>query len=130
MKQERAEIVKSGRWLYGGSVEYEVWIVRQNFEYWYEEEYDDEERLNEDGEVFAVVYARTAKWWDREVRSSVWKKRSTRLNEPSPAGFNGRITGLSRSTADEGISWAARLTLDRITLRLYYIARRYRGEPG
>jgi hypothetical protein len=58
MKKERAEIVKSGTWLYGGSISYEVWIVRQNFEYHYEEEFDESEHLNEDGELFAVVYAR------------------------------------------------------------------------
>jgi hypothetical protein len=58
MKIERAEIVKSGTWLYATSVEYEVWIVKQNFEYNYESEFDDMEQLNEDGEVFAVLYAR------------------------------------------------------------------------
>ena len=58
MKEEGAEIVKSGKWLYGGTVEHEVWIVRQNFEYWHEEEYDASERLNDEGEVFAVLYAR------------------------------------------------------------------------
>jgi len=56
--RERAEIVKSGTWLYGGTAEYEVWIVKQNFEYNYEEEFDAAERLNSDGEVFAVIYAR------------------------------------------------------------------------
>jgi len=36
-----------------------VWIVRQNFEYHYEEEFDvgTPERMNEEGEPFAVVYA-------------------------------------------------------------------------
>ena len=58
MKTELAEIIKSGTWLYGESVEYEVWIVRQNFEYHYEPEFDSAERLNADDEAFAVVYAR------------------------------------------------------------------------
>ena len=36
-----------------------MWIVRQNFEYHYEEGYADKpERLNEDGECFAVIVAR------------------------------------------------------------------------
>ena len=57
MKDESAEIVKSGEWLYDGTSPYEVWIIKQNFEYWYEEGYDESERLNRDGFVFAVRYA-------------------------------------------------------------------------
>jgi hypothetical protein len=54
-----AEIVKSGTWLYDGLVPSEVWIVKQNFEYHYEEGYSEEpEKLNEDGECFSVVIAR------------------------------------------------------------------------
>lgn len=56
-KELKAEIVKSGTWLYGGEVEYEVWIVKQNFQYDYEEEYDDAEELNESGEVYKLIYA-------------------------------------------------------------------------
>jgi hypothetical protein len=37
-----AEIVKSGTWLYDGLVPADVWIVKQNFEYHYEEEYSGE----------------------------------------------------------------------------------------
>ena len=56
---ERAEIVKSGRWLYDEQVPHEVWIVRQNFDFHYDEGYEDEpERLNQDGEVFQVLIAR------------------------------------------------------------------------
>jgi hypothetical protein len=57
MKEERAEIVKSGTWLYDSIVTHEVWIVKQNFEYWYEEGFDGAERLNAHGELFAVLYA-------------------------------------------------------------------------
>jgi hypothetical protein len=57
MKEEKAQIVKSGTWSYDGKVMYEVWIVKQNFEYWYEEDYDETEQLNENGEKFAVLYA-------------------------------------------------------------------------
>ena len=53
-----AEIVKSGTWLYDGLVPSEVWIVRQNFEYHYEEDADEPEVLNENGECFSVVIAR------------------------------------------------------------------------
>jgi hypothetical protein len=54
-----AEIVKSGTWLYDGLVPADVWIVKQNFEYHFEEEYSGEpEKLNEDSECFSVVIAR------------------------------------------------------------------------
>jgi hypothetical protein len=61
MKEETAEIVKSGAWLYDGRVTYEVWIVKQNFEYHYDEGFDESELLNANGEVFAVLYVRAAK---------------------------------------------------------------------
>lgn len=54
-----AEIVKSGTWLYDGSVPSEVWMVKQNFQYHYEADYSDEpEALNDHGECFSVVIAR------------------------------------------------------------------------
>lgn len=58
-KQERAEIVKSGTWLYDGLIPSEVWIVKQNFEYHYEEDYTDKpEALNADGECYGIIIAR------------------------------------------------------------------------
>jgi hypothetical protein len=61
-REEHAEIVKSGTWPYDGLIPSEVWIVRQNFEYHYEDGYSDEpERLNEDGECFSVVIARNGR---------------------------------------------------------------------
>ena len=54
-----AEILKSGTWLYDQLVPSEAWIVRQTFKYHYEADYADEpEKLNEDGECFAVICAR------------------------------------------------------------------------
>lgn len=55
---QRAEIIKSGTWFYAGAVRHEVWIVRQNFEYYYDEGFDRSERLNSDGELFAVIFAK------------------------------------------------------------------------
>ncbi len=53
------EIVKSGTWLYDNAIPHEVWIVKQNFEYHYEEGYEDgPEQLNADGEAYQVVYSR------------------------------------------------------------------------
>jgi hypothetical protein len=64
-KQLYAEIVKSGTWLYDNQVPHEVWIVRQNFDFYYEEGYeDDPEQLNPDGELFQIVFA-----FDGTVRS-------------------------------------------------------------
>jgi hypothetical protein len=60
-RELNAEIVKSGMWLYDKLVPSEVWIVRQNFEYHYEEDYSDApEGLNQDGEQFQVVLARNS----------------------------------------------------------------------
>ena len=57
-KQLYAEIVKSGTWLYDNQVPHEVWIVRQNFDYYYEDGYEDgPEQLNPDGELFHIVFA-------------------------------------------------------------------------
>ena len=56
-KELKAEIVKSGTWLYGGEVQYEVWIVKQNFQYNYDEEYDESEEFRKSGELFKLIYA-------------------------------------------------------------------------
>lgn len=59
MTSETAEIVKSGTWQYDGCIDHEVWIVKQNFDFYYDEGFEDEpEDLNEDGVVFQVVVAR------------------------------------------------------------------------
>ena len=39
---ERAEIVKSGTWLYDDKVPHGVWIVRQNFDFHWDEGFEDE----------------------------------------------------------------------------------------
>jgi len=57
MKELKAAIVKSGTWMYGDEVEYEVWIVKQNFQYEYEEEFDESETLNQFGHVYKLLYA-------------------------------------------------------------------------
>jgi hypothetical protein len=60
--KEAAQIVKSGTWLYDGSVVHEVWVVKQNFDFYYDEGFEDApENLNGDGEVFQVVVARDGK---------------------------------------------------------------------
>jgi hypothetical protein len=57
-KQLYAEIVKSGTWLYDNQVPHEVWIVRQNFDYYYDDGFEDgPEQLNHTGELFHVVFA-------------------------------------------------------------------------
>ena len=59
-RELRTEIVQSGTWLYAGEILTEVWIVKQNFEYWYEKDFDDSpEKLNDEGETFQVVFARS-----------------------------------------------------------------------
>ena len=59
---DTALIVKSGTWQYDGSVPHEIWIVKQNFDFYYDEGFEDEpEDLNENGEVFQVVVAKDGK---------------------------------------------------------------------
>jgi len=53
----QAQIVKSGTWLYDGKVPHEVWIVRQNFDYYHDPGYQDEPCLSDDNRIFQVLYA-------------------------------------------------------------------------
>jgi hypothetical protein len=56
-RAERAEIVKSGTWLYDETVFHDVWVVKQNFDYYYDEGLKDQpEELNSEGELFQVIY--------------------------------------------------------------------------
>ena len=38
---ETAQIVNSGTWLYDGQVVREVWIVKQNFDFYYDDSFED-----------------------------------------------------------------------------------------
>jgi hypothetical protein len=56
---QTAQIVKSGTWLYDGSIPHEVWIVKQNFDYHYDPGYEDTaEKLNSEGFVYQLVIAK------------------------------------------------------------------------
>lgn len=56
---DTAQIVKSGTWRYDERIVHEVWIVKQNFDFYYDEGFEDApEDLNENGEVFQVVFAK------------------------------------------------------------------------
>jgi hypothetical protein len=53
-----SEIVKSGTWKYDGTVDTDVYIVQQNWDYCYDEGFEDEpEKLNKDGVVYHVLFA-------------------------------------------------------------------------
>lgn len=57
-KELKAEVVLSGTWLYDDLLTYEVWIVKQNFDWYYDEGFEDgPEPLNANGEVFQIVLA-------------------------------------------------------------------------
>jgi hypothetical protein len=59
---DTGQIAKSGTWQYDGCVLHEVWIVKQNFDFYYDDGFDDApEDLNEDGELFQVVVAKDGK---------------------------------------------------------------------
>ena len=53
----KAQIVQSGTWLYDGISPHEVWIVKQNFDYYDDEGYQDTPCVSPDEEVFQVLYA-------------------------------------------------------------------------
>jgi hypothetical protein len=56
-KQFYASVVSNGTWLYDGSVQKDVRIVKRNWDYYFEEEFDSgEEKLNPDGELFFVEF--------------------------------------------------------------------------
>ncbi|HLZ41790.1 MAG TPA: hypothetical protein VKQ11_12555 [Candidatus Sulfotelmatobacter sp.] len=59
---DTAQIVKSGTWRYDERIVHEVWIVKQNFDFYYDEGFEDApEDLNENVEVFQVVFAKDGK---------------------------------------------------------------------
>lgn len=49
------EVVRHGRWSSGG-IHGHVWIVRQDWDYFHEEFYDDGPDLSEDGWAFYALY--------------------------------------------------------------------------
>jgi hypothetical protein len=53
----KAQIVKSGTWAYDGTSLHEVWIVRQNFDFYDDEGYQDTSCVSPDETVFQVLYA-------------------------------------------------------------------------
>lgn len=77
MTQREVTVVRHGTWLYDGQVERPVRILRQNWDYYYEEAYDlDPPDLNDEGHAYYVVYGapqppapddprRHAKWVSR-----------------------------------------------------------------
>jgi hypothetical protein len=58
MENERTQrVVKQGTWLYDGTVPMPVWIIVQNWDFFYEEGFDeDPPDLNADGEVYYPVF--------------------------------------------------------------------------
>lgn len=55
--KHRQQVIKSGTWLYDGQVEKAILIIRQNWDYYYEEGYDsDPPDLNEAGEAYYLAY--------------------------------------------------------------------------
>jgi hypothetical protein len=53
----RVEVVRIGTWLYDGTVPTPVRILRQNWDYYYEKDFDEEPpSLNAEGCAFYVAY--------------------------------------------------------------------------
>lgn len=54
MNTRRTEVIRQGRWSSGDATGH-VWIVRQNWDYYHEEFYDEGPDLNEDGWAYYVL---------------------------------------------------------------------------
>jgi hypothetical protein len=66
-------VMKTGTWLYDGQVEKPVRIIRQTWDYHYEEGYDDEPPcLNDEGYAFYAVYGEP---WPPEPGREEWGSR-------------------------------------------------------
>ena len=56
MKHKHESILK-GKWFYPSQVEKPIEIIKQNWDFFYEEGYDDDDPdLNDDGEVYYILF--------------------------------------------------------------------------
>jgi hypothetical protein len=55
VKGAQYQIIKSGRWRSGERAGF-VWIIRQDWDYYYEEFYDEPPDVNEEGFAFYVLF--------------------------------------------------------------------------
>ena len=71
MSEREVTVVKTGTWLYDGQVEKPVRILRQTWDYYHEDGYDEEPPdLNDEGFAFYAVYGepdRFATCWGRDA---------------------------------------------------------------
>ena len=53
----QSKVIKKGTWLYDDTIPTRVEIIKQNWDYYFEEGYDDlPPDLNENGEAFYVIF--------------------------------------------------------------------------
>lgn len=84
-----AQIVKSGTWLYDGQLVHEVWIVKQNFDFYYDEGFEDApEDLNQEGEVFQIVVARDGKVMTVGIAFHSAEEAVAKAHETIPQGID------------------------------------------
>ncbi len=78
MGRREVIVVKTGTWLYEGQVEKPVRILRQTWDYYHEDGYDDEPPdLNDEGFAFYAVYGESRRPEPgREDRELDWFSRS------------------------------------------------------
>ncbi len=78
MSEREVTVVKTGTWLYDDQVEKPVRILRQTWDYYHEEGYDEEPPdLNDEGFVFYAVYGESRRPEPgREDREPDWFSRS------------------------------------------------------
>ena len=114
-KPRYAEIVKSGTWLYDNQVPHEVWIVRQNFDYYYDEGFEDgPEQLNDEGELFQIVFA-----FQGMVRSVV----------PAKMSLDEAVSDSEKRLAEHRLIWTND-PLQRLFAPFYSLTEGSNGETG
>ncbi len=67
-KTNQFQIARKGRWRSHGRTGY-VWIIRQDWDYYHEEFYDEPPDLNEEGYAFYALYGTRADVAECESRS-------------------------------------------------------------
>jgi len=56
--RRKQEVIRRGVWLYDGSVETPVFVIKQNWDYYFEDGYSDgKPDLNDDGEAYYLSYS-------------------------------------------------------------------------
>ena len=68
MSERVVEIIREGRWATGDARGY-VWVIRQDWDYYHEDFYDEGPDLSDDGWAYYALYGTDAKMKNHSSRS-------------------------------------------------------------